>query len=131
GLPLEICRGIDTTDYAVEIFTNFATVRDLTPEGTATNLDKSFFAVVEDEPDDIIDTDNNCFATDFRDGMFYVKEFENSTHFLNANYETCQLYVGECDGIIHPGEIKECTVQNYIYGGEIGSIPKDNNGENG
>ena len=28
-------------------------------------------------------------------------------------------YVGDCDGTIYPGQVKTCTVENYIYAGDI------------
>jgi hypothetical protein len=27
----------------------------------------------------------------------------------------CVNYVGDCEGTIYPGEVKTCTVENYIY----------------
>ncbi|MGD1837757.1 MAG: hypothetical protein ACPKPY_06835 [Nitrososphaeraceae archaeon] len=118
----ETCLGIDTTDYAVQIWKDFAVVRDLTSEGTPVNLNKFHFAVVENRLDGIISTLGGCFATGFTDAVDFDKEFQNSTHFLDAEYNVCSLYIGDCDGTIYPGQIKECTVQNYIYQGTINSV---------
>ena len=31
-------------------------------------------------------------------------------------------YVGDCDGTIYPGQVKTCTVKNYIYNRLIGNL---------
>ena len=34
----------------------------------------------------------------------------------------CVNYVGDCEGTIYPGEVKTCTVENYIFAGEISTL---------
>ncbi|MGD1834608.1 MAG: hypothetical protein ACPKQO_02680 [Nitrososphaeraceae archaeon] len=40
-------------------------------------------------------------------------------------YQICVLYEGDCQGTIHPGEVKECTVRNFIPSGSIFIVPED------
>ena len=31
----------------------------------------------------------------------------------------CVNYVGDCEGTIYPGEVKTCTIENYIVAGNV------------
>ena len=123
----ELCPVIDESDFAVQIFKDVATVRDLTPQGTPVNLDKFHYSVTERQIDDIISTfpqtnEVACFATGFRHNTDYIQETQN----VIVEYHICVKYIGDCDGIISPGQVKTCTVENYIWSGSIKDIPTGN-----
>ena len=44
---------------------------------------------------------------------------------MTIHYHICVNYVGECDGTIYPGEVKTCTVKNYIYCGDFTNFRSD------
>jgi len=120
----ELCPGIDESEFAVQIFKDVATVRDLTPEGTKVNLDKFHYTVAESAINRNIDFDsestrpfvnNFCFPAGFTHTLDYLKVTNNPA----VQYFICVNYVGDCDGTIYPGEVKTCTIENYIYSGTI------------
>lgn len=113
----ELCPGIDESDFSVQIFKNVATIRDLTPQGTPLNLEKYHYSVTENEIDDIMDT-AFCYSTGFRHSVFFEKELDDNRQ---VTYDMCVKYVGDCEGTIYPGELKTCTVENYIWSGSITS----------
>ena len=117
-----ICPLIDESDFAVQIFKDVATVRDLTPQGTPVNLDKFHYSVTERAINDIINTedDNNFdFSNCFPPGFRHSSSFTTFSQDLHVQYQICVNYVGDCDGTIYPGEVKTCTVENYIWLGQI------------
>ena len=124
----ELCPLIDESDFSVQIFKDVATVRDLTPQGTPVNLDKFHYSVTERAINDIIATDDNdfvfsqCLTPDFRHSLSYT----TFTQDLHVQYLICVNYVGDCDGTIYPGEVKTCTVENYIWLGQILDSPPGN-----
>jgi hypothetical protein len=128
----ELCPGIDESDFAVQIFKDVATVRDLTPEGIKVNLDKFHYTVAESDISKNIDFDSDstffpnfpipvrgpiptsfCFPSGFAHSLQYAIATEN----VGILYDICVNYVGDCEGIIYAGEVKTCTVENYIYFG--------------
>jgi hypothetical protein len=114
----EICTGIDESDFAAQIFKDVATIRNLTPEGTPVNLDKFHYTVTEGRLDQRIATDapnSFCFASGFSHPTFYAKETADNLVFYNI----CVDYVGDCEGVIYPGQVKTCTIENYIWFGGI------------
>ena len=121
-----LCPLIDESKFAVQIFKDVATIRDLTPQGTPVNLDKFHYKVTESQPSSTInfgvDTnllvaspDKRCFAS----GFSHTLNYQKLTKDLFVNYDICVIYVGDCEGTIHPGEVKTCTVENYIVAGQI------------
>jgi hypothetical protein len=60
---------------------------------------------------------NNCNPTGFDSQLSYEKEQE--TEKRTIHYNICVKYVGDCDGTIYPGQVKTCTIENYIYGGDF------------
>jgi hypothetical protein len=108
----EICPFIDESDFSAQIFKDVATVFDLSPEGTPVNLDKFHYTVTEDEIDQRITTDDECYAVGFDHRKFYVALLEDGTEVF---VDICVNYVGDCEGTIHSGEVKTCTIENYIY----------------
>jgi Collagen triple helix repeat (20 copies) len=131
----EICPGIDESDFAVQIFKDVATVRDLTSEGTTVDLNKFHYTVAESAINRNIDFDsyvsafgglrpiieqpNLCSAVGFTHSLEFAKVIQNST----TAYSICVNYEGDCDGTISPGEVKTCTVQNYIWSGVTTNFP--------
>ena len=107
----EICPFIDESDFGAQIFKEVATVRELSPEGTPVNLDKFHYTVTEGEIDDII-TRDECSAVGFDDSNFFFTLLEDGTE---MGIDICVNYVGDCEGTIYPGEVKTCTIENYIY----------------
>lgn len=107
----EICPDIDESDFAVQIFKDVATVRDLSPEGTPVNLDKFHYTVTERSIQDTIETISQCSTAGFSHDLFIEKLTDDSLNF----YAICVNYVGDCEGTIYPGEVKTCTVENYIF----------------
>lgn len=123
----ELCPVIDESDFAVQIFKDVATVRNLTPQGTPVNLDESHYSVTERQIDDIIRTfpqlnEVACFGTGFRHNTDYIQEISNAV----VEYHICVKYEGDCDGTISPGQVKTCTVENYIWSGSIKEVTNDN-----
>ena len=43
---------------------------------------------------------------------FIPQKITNDSIIFNG---ICVDYVGDCEGTIYPGEVKTCTVENYIY----------------
>ena len=107
----EICSFIDESDFGVQIFKDVATVRELSPEGNQVNLDKLHYTVTERLIDDRIPTNDQCSIVGFTHGLFPEKIINDSI----ISYFICVNYVGDCEGTIYPGEVKTCTVENYIY----------------
>ena len=107
----EICPFIDESDFGVQIFKDVATVRELSPEGTSVNLDKIHYTVTERLIDDRIPTNDQCSLVGFTHSLFPEKITNDSIIFNGI----CVNYVGDCEGTIYPGEVKTCTVENYIY----------------
>jgi hypothetical protein len=122
----EICPGIDESDFAAQIFKDVATIRNLTPEGTPVNLDKFHYTVAEGKLDQRIGITNPqfefCFPTGFSHSLLYAKE--TTDNFIV--YNICVDSVGDCEGIIYPGEVKTCTIENYIWFGNI-FVPENGN----
>ena len=113
---LQRCPGIAESDFAVQIYKDVATIRDLTPQGTPVNLDKFHYSVTEEEIEDQIDFDDDCSTTGFRHELVgFAKELQDR----EVNYDICVKYVEDCEGTIYSGEVKTCIVKNYIYRGEI------------
>ena len=80
-------------------------------EGTKLNLNGERFTVTEDSNIGFIEQDelvnSQCLEAGFNGGF--------NVEFLGGSLiSICKLNVGECSGIIPDGEIKECTVKNYI-----------------
>ncbi|HSF51824.1 MAG TPA: hypothetical protein VLA74_13775 [Nitrososphaeraceae archaeon] len=119
----DLCPGIDESEFAVQIFKDVATVSDLNPQGTLVNLDKFHYSVTENRLNDLItDESTLCFPTGFRHFLFYEKETEDNF----VQFNICVNYVGDCDGTIYPGQIKTCTVENYIVAGVIRELQTGN-----
>jgi hypothetical protein len=107
----EICPFIDESDFGVQIFKDVATIRELSPEGTPVNLDKFHYTVTEDEIDQRITTDDGCSAVGFAHFKFSTTLLEDGSE---VEADICVNYVGDCDGTIYSGEVKTCTIENYI-----------------
>jgi hypothetical protein len=107
----EICPFIDESDFGVQIFKDVATVRELSPEGNTVNLDKLHYTVTELFITDRIPTNDQCSLVGFTHSLFPQKIANGSIIFNGI----CVNYVGDCEGTIYPGEVKTCTVENYIY----------------
>ena len=114
----EICPFIDESDFGVQIFKDVATVRELSPEGIPVNLDKLHYTVTERLIEDRIPTNDQCSIVGFTHGLFPEKIVDDS---LISNF-ICVNYVGDCEGTIYPGEVKTCTIENYIYEQHIDPI---------
>lgn len=108
----EICPFIDESDFGVQIFKDVATIHELSPEGTPVNLDKFHYTVTEDEIDKRITTGDECSAVGFDHFKFYNTLLEDGTE---VDAFICVNYLGDCEGTIYSGEVKTCTVENYIY----------------
>lgn len=123
----ELCPVIHESDFAVQIFKDVATVRNLTPQGTPVNLDEFHYSITERQIDDIIHTfpqlnEVACFGTGFRHNTDYIQEISNAV----VEYHICVKYEGDCDGTISPGQVKTCTVENYIWSGSIKEVTNGN-----
>jgi len=106
----EICPFIDESDFGAQIFKDVATVLELSPEGTPVNLDKFHYTVTEGEIADRIFKDE-CSAVGFDDSNFFFTLLEDGSE---VGVDICVNYVGDCEGTIYPGEVKTCTIENYI-----------------
>ena len=110
----EICF-INESDFNAQIFKEVVTIRGLSPEGTPVNLDKFHYTVTESEIADTINSDFECSPVGFRHQFFFEKVIGDNDVF----YQICVNYVGDCEGTAYPGEEKTCTIENYLYFGEI------------
>jgi hypothetical protein len=108
----EICAFIDESDFGAQIFKDVATVRELSSEGTLINLDKLHYTVTEDEIDQRITTEDGCSAVGFDHFKFSSSLLEDGTE---VEADICVNYVGDCEGTIYSGEVKTCTIENYIF----------------
>ncbi|MGD1835017.1 MAG: hypothetical protein ACPKQO_04780 [Nitrososphaeraceae archaeon] len=117
------CPGIDESDFSAAVYKDIAIARDLSStEQTSVDLTKINYIVSEDRADDVINQDGDqCSIVGFNDGTNYEAILSDE---LIVDYEICVLYEGDCEGTIHPGEVKECTVKNFIYEGEIRIVEK-------
>jgi hypothetical protein len=106
----EICLFIDESDF-VQIFKDVATIGELSHEGNSVNLDKLHYTVTELFITDKIPTKDQCSLVGFTHSLFPQKIANGSIIFNGI----CVNYVGDCEGTIYPGEVKTCTVENYIY----------------
>lgn len=110
----EICF-IDESDFNAQIFKEVATIQGLSSEGTPVNLDKFHYTVTERTIDDIITSDFECSPVGFRHASSFEKVIDDNDVF----YAMCVNYVGDCEGTAYPGEVKTCTIENYIFFGQI------------
>jgi hypothetical protein len=106
----ERCPFIDESDFGAQIFKDVATVLELSPEGTPVTLDKFHYTVTEGEIADRIFKDE-CSAVGFDDSNFFFTLLEDGSE---VGVDICVNYVGDCEGTIYPGEVKTCTIENYI-----------------
>ena len=119
----EICPFIDESDFGVQIFKDVATVRELSPEGKTVNLDKLHYTVTESDISDPISRDE-CAAVGFSHFNSLLKLTEDNVVF----YDLCVNYVGECEGMIYPGEEKDMSpIENYIFSAFPIPLPTDGN----
>jgi hypothetical protein len=114
----ESCPLIDESDSGAQIFKDVATVHDLSPQGTPINLDKFHYSVTEGDINQIITGDKYCEASGFRHGA----QHHAFTQDFIVEYDICVKYVEDCDGTIYPGQVKTCTIENYISNGFIRDI---------
>ena len=112
----EICPFIDESDFGAQIFKDVATVRDLSSEGTPVNLDKFHYTVTEGDIDDRITTDDLCSAVGFDHFKFYNTLLEDG---IEVDAGICVNYEGDCEGTIYSGEVKTCTIENYIFAADF------------
>ena len=120
----ELCRGIDESDFGAQIFKDVVTIPALSPQGTPVNLDKFHYTVTETDIGDRIKGFEpffgaNCDGYGFDTGTVHTQFTED----LVIVYDICTQYVGDCEGTIHPGEVKTCTIENYIWSGNIRESP--------
>ena len=108
----EICPFIDESDFGAQIFKDVATVLNLSPEGTPVNLDKFHYTVTEGDIGDRIATDFECSAVGFDDSNFFVTLLEDGT---TVEAGICVNYEGDCEGTVYSGEVKTCTIENYVW----------------
>ncbi|MGD1837226.1 MAG: hypothetical protein ACPKPY_04115 [Nitrososphaeraceae archaeon] len=118
------CPGIDESDFAVAVFKDVAISGDLSSTvPTPADLTKINFIVAEDEIDETINNQgSDCSAVDFADRIDFDKVVSED---MIVFYDICILYEGDCEGEIYPGEVKECTVKNFIHSGSIFTVPED------
>jgi hypothetical protein len=119
----EICPNIDESDFGVQIFKDVATVRELSPEGTPINLDKIHYSVTERFIEDRITTNDGCSSV----GFTHFIGPDKLTNDSEITYFICVNYVGDCEGTVYPGEVKTCTVENYIFEQHTNPILTDGN----
>jgi hypothetical protein len=120
----ERCSFIDESDFGAQIFKDVATIRELSPEGTPVNLDKFHYTVTEGDIDERITIDD-CSAVGFDHSNFFFILAEDGT---DVAVNICVNYVGDCEGTIYPGEVKTCTIENYIT--EVTFIPPPSEDDN-
>ena len=81
------------------------------------------YSVTEGQIFSIISTEDQCNAVGFSHSLFYDKVIDDSEVF----YFICVDYVGDCEGTIYPGEVKTCTIANYIVEGHIDPLQTSGN----
>ena len=135
------CPGIDESTFSGFVHKDVLMVQDLSPDGVTVDLDKFHYVVSEDELDERNGFDlfgafplSECSAG-YDEVMSYATILENNNGFQGfdtenvlAIYNICVLYDGDCQGTLHPGDEKNCTIKNYIVSGVFSS---ENNNDNG
>ena len=126
----DLCPGIDESTFSAFIHKNVALIEDLNSEGKKVNLNKFHYTVAEDQIDERNKLGQGegpfsqflCQASGFDDGLEYrilLKSVISEDQI--AEYGICIVYEGDCQGIIHAGEEKTCTIKNYIFTNAIDS----------
>ena len=118
-VPCASVDGCRTTEsvFGAEIFKEVAVIPELSSEGIKTNLSKFHYAVTEDDIDDVIGTENDCFAVGFRHQVDSSMVQGSSQELVS--YQICVDYSGDCTGTIKSHEKKICTIKNYIFRGSV------------
>lgn len=78
------------------------------------NLNGERFTVLEESPmsgDEQSSPESACKVSGFDTGFKYSDVLPGGW-FPSA--DVCVNYEGDCSGIIYPGEVKECTIKNYV-----------------
>ena len=118
------CPGIDESTFAAFLHKDLLFLQDLNSDGTTVALDKFHYTISEDEPDDRTGFGlggsslslANCEAG-FDEDTSYVTILERNGDQILTAYDICVLYDGDCQGTLHPGDEKTCTIKNYIVAG--------------
>ena len=149
-----LCNNINNELFKIEVTNSIAFKGS--QEGTKINLDDGKkFKVIEKQENTICSESNGelecidkevfvsqCKDAGFDDGVI-IKQMndgnnnnKNDNHYYNqisssdsttpTIIASCVLYEGECSGIVHGKELKECTVENYIVEIEDGMRNGDN-----
>ena len=115
------CPGVDESDFAVQVYKDVTIADDLSSTvPTPVDLTKINYFVSEDEPEDPIKLLSECYVSGFDYLKTFVNTLENKLEEnLDVRYNICVLHEGDCEGTIYPGEVKECTVKNFIHSGDI------------
>jgi hypothetical protein len=103
---------VDESDFKVQVFKDVALAQLSSPTSNTVNLANDNYIVTEGSLEDRIRHDTSCDVAGFDHFQLFALERQGEVLF----YEICVNYKGDCSGTISDGEIKECTVQNYLVG---------------
>ena len=126
----ELCPGIDESTFSAFIHKNIALIQDLNPQGKEVNINKFHYTVTEDQIDERNElgqgffgsfTQFVCESSGFSDGLDYTRVLKSvGSDDMEVGYGICIVYEDDCQGIIHAGEEKTCTIKNYIFTNSAG-----------
>ena len=118
----ELCPLIDESDFRAQLFKDVATITALSPQGTPVNLDKFHYTVVEVDLNDRTFQNDDCGPQGAGFNGAYELNYLTFTQDTSVRYSYCVNYGDDCEGTIHPGEVKTCTIENYIWSGTFNGI---------
>ena len=110
------CQDIDASSYDIKL--ENANIFEGSEQGTKLNLEVGRYMVTEENTYDIEGSgqfDLSCQNAGFDEGVIQI----NSDVWITGS---CVLFEGECSGIVQDGELKECTVNNYVVFIEMAAI---------
>ena len=102
---LRIIPIIDESDFRAQVFKDVATITALSPQGTPVNPDKFHYTVTETDLKIeylIMTTSIPCAGFD---GAYELDIFKY-TQDIYVDFVICVNYVGDCEGTLHPGEVR-------------------------
>ena len=105
-----VCDTIDETTLNLVVSDNIEFPGS--EEGTKVNLNGERYTITEKvdnvQMNLVGSAQSECNESGYDDGIVVNTGVQNNIVFV------CVLFEGDCSGIIQDGEIKECTVKNYV-----------------
>ncbi|MGD1836526.1 MAG: hypothetical protein ACPKPY_00525 [Nitrososphaeraceae archaeon] len=122
------CPLVDESDFKLQVFSDSIADDLSSTVPTPVDLTKINYFVTEDEQEDPISVAGICTNSGFQYPLTFDSDIQDVIEENQiADYSICVLHEGDCEGTISPGEVKQCTIKNFIRSGSIHSV-EDMNG---